>query len=109
MAYVVTESCIGHIEKSCLEVCPVDCYYYIDDKTLNDKVGRGPNPDGLNGMLVINPEECIDCGACVSECPHGAIFSEDEVPEELSEWVKFNESAINDLGDDLESHRASNL
>ena len=59
MAFIVTESCIQCKHTDCVEVCPVDCFY------------EGPN------FLVINPNECIDCGLCEPECPVDAIFSED--------------------------------
>jgi ferredoxin len=55
MAYVVTEECIKCKYKDCVEVCPVDCFY-----------------EGEN-MLVIHPDECIDCGVCEPECPAEAI------------------------------------
>lgn len=71
MTYVVTESCIKCKYTDCVEVCPVDCFY-----------------EGQN-MLVINPEECIDCGVCEPECPAEAIKSEAE-SEELADWVAFN-------------------
>jgi len=58
MTYVVTEKCIKCKYTDCVEVCPVDCFY-----------------EGEN-MLVINPEECIDCGVCEPECPIDAIKSE---------------------------------
>ena len=70
MTYVVTESCIKCKYTDCVEVCPVDCFY-----------------EGEN-MLVINPEECIDCGVCVPECPIEAI-SPDTVPG-MEEWVEIN-------------------
>ena len=57
---------------SCVEVCPVDCFY------------EGPN------FLVINPDECIDCALCEPECPAEAIFSEDEVPENQKEFIELN-------------------
>src|SRR5271156_3409090 len=63
MAYVVTESCIKCKYTDCVDVCPVDCFR------------EGPN------MLVIDPEECIDCTLCVAECPVEAIFAEDDVPD----------------------------
>ena len=56
----------------CVEVCPVDCFY------------EGPN------FLVIHPDECIDCALCEPECPAVAIFSEDEVPEEMQEFIQLN-------------------
>ena len=62
MTYVVTESCIKCKYTDCVDVCPVDCFH------------EGPN------MLVIDPDECIDCTLCVAECPVEAIFAEDDVP-----------------------------
>lgn len=73
MAFVVTEPCIKCKYTDCVEVCPVDCFH-----------------EGEN-FLVIDPEECIDCGACEPECPTEAIFSEDEVPEEYSEYIQLNQ------------------
>ena len=55
MTFVVNENCINCKHTDCVTVCPVDCFY------------EGPN------MLVINPDECIDCGICVPECPEEAI------------------------------------
>lgn len=69
MTYIVTDNCIRCKYTDCVEVCPVDCFY-----------------EGEN-MLVINPDECIDCGVCVPECPAEAIFPESE---ELANWVEFN-------------------
>lgn len=60
MTYVVTESCIKCKYTDCVEVCPVDCFY-----------------EGEN-MLMINPDECIDCGVCEPECPVEAIKPESE-------------------------------
>ena len=72
MTYVVTESCIKCKYTDCVEVCPVDCFH------------EGPN------FLVIDPEECIDCTLCESECPVDAIFAEDEVPEEQKKFLAIN-------------------
>ena len=71
MPYVVTESCIKCKYMDCCEVCPVDCFYEGDN------------------MLVINPDECIDCGVCEPECPEGAILSDME--EEGQKWIAFND------------------
>ncbi len=72
MTFVVTESCIKCKLTDCVEVCPVDCFH------------EGPN------MLVIDPEECIDCTLCVPECPVEAIFSEDELPAEQAQFLELN-------------------
>ena len=72
MTYVVTDACIRCKYMDCVEVCPVDCFY-----------------EGEN-MLVINPNECIDCGACVPACPVEAIFALDEVPEKWQHFIQIN-------------------
>jgi ferredoxin len=70
MTYVVTESCIRCKYMDCVEVCPVDCFY-----------------EGEN-MLVIHPDECIDCGVCEPECPVDAIIPDSE--QEAERWVELN-------------------
>jgi ferredoxin len=72
MAFIVTEPCIKCKYTDCVDVCPVACFH-----------------EGEN-MLVIDPEECIDCGVCVDECPVTAIFSEDEVPEKWNDYIELN-------------------
>lgn len=72
MTFVVGENCIKCKHTDCVEVCPVDCFY------------EGPN------MLVIDPDECIDCALCEPECPVDAIFAEDEVPEDQVEFIALN-------------------
>lgn len=67
MTFVVTEACIKCKYTDCVEVCPVDCFY-----------------EGEN-MLVINPDECIDCGVCEPECPAEAIFPESD---DLLKWAE---------------------
>lgn len=69
MAFVVTDACIRCKYTDCVEVCPVDCFY-----------------EGEN-MLVIHPDECIDCGVCEPECPIEAIKPESE---ELLNWLEIN-------------------
>ena len=70
MPYVVTDNCIRCKYTDCVEVCPVDCFY-----------------EGEN-MLVIHPDECIDCGVCEPECPAEAISADTEPG--LEKWLKLN-------------------
>jgi ferredoxin len=72
MTYVVTESCIQCKYTDCVAVCPVDCFK------------QGPN------FLVIDPNECIDCAVCVTECPVDAIFSEADVPADQTRFIELN-------------------
>jgi ferredoxin len=72
MTFVVTENCIKCKYMDCVEVCPVDCFH------------EGPN------MLVIDPDECIDCTLCEPECPAEAIFSEEELPDGQQDFKALN-------------------
>ena len=72
MTYIVAEPCVKCKYTDCVDVCPVDCFV-----------------EGEN-FLAINPDECIDCGACVPECPTEAIFEESELPEKWSAWIEIN-------------------
>jgi ferredoxin len=72
MTYVVAEPCIKCKYTECVATCPVDCFH-----------------EGAN-MLVIDPEECIDCGACEPECPVSAIFTGDDLPEKWSAYAELN-------------------
>jgi ferredoxin len=100
MAYVVTEPCIGTKDRSCVEVCPVDCFYEYKNEELNKKVGREPSRPGDVGMLVIHPDECIHCGACEPECPAEAIFEDDDVPEKWVDYIELNAKATTDSSDE---------
>ena len=71
MTFVVTENCIKCKYTDCVEVCPVDCFY-----------------EGKN-MLVIHPDECIDCGVCVPECPAEAIVPDTD-PAAEPQWLELN-------------------
>jgi ferredoxin len=75
VTYTITSPCIGTKDRSCVEVCPVDC---IHDDGDDDK------------MLYIDPNECIDCGACEPACPVSAIFAEDDVPADQKGYVEIN-------------------
>lgn len=72
MPFIVVDSCIKCKYTDCVEVCPVDCFH------------EGPN------MLVIDPDECIDCTLCEPECPVEAIMSEDDVDESQQEFIALN-------------------
>lgn len=72
MAHIVTDSCIACKYTDCVTVCPVDCFH------------EGPN------FLVIDPEECIDCALCVSECPAKAIKTEHNLNEEDEIFIEIN-------------------
>lgn len=100
MAYVITKPCIGTKDRSCVEVCPVDCFYNIKKQSYNDKYGVGPAKDGEFGLLVIHPDECINCGACETECPVEAIYEDTAVPGEMQEFVKINLDETKDLTDE---------
>lgn len=72
MAHVVTSKCQGCKFTDCVEVCPVACFYELEDR------------------LVIHPDDCIDCTACVAECPVEAIYAEDDIPTEFQSDSELN-------------------
>lgn len=72
MAMVVTEPCFGCKYTDCVVVCPAECFH-----------------EGKS-MVFIDPDECIDCAACVPECPVEAIYHEDDVPEKWTEYIALN-------------------
>jgi NAD-dependent dihydropyrimidine dehydrogenase PreA subunit len=74
MTYVIAEPCIGVKDASCVDVCPVDCIHTTDEAPL----------------YYIDPDECIDCGACEPECPVTAIFAEDALPEQWHNFIQIN-------------------
>ena len=87
MAYIRAEPCVGTCDTACVEVCPVDCIH----PTKDDWEAKGYDENNLDDkLLYIDPEECIDCGACEPECPVEAIFEESEVPEEWNKYIKIN-------------------
>ncbi len=87
MAYIIAEPCVGTCDTACVEVCPVDCIHPTKDEW-DEKGWDESNLD--DKLLYIDPEECIDCGACEPECPVEAIFEESEVPEEWNKYIKIN-------------------
>ena len=74
MAYVIAEPCIGVKDKACLDVCPVDCIHGED----------------TDEQLYINPDDCINCGACEAVCPVNAIFEESMLPEQWQDFLEKN-------------------
>jgi len=74
------------MDKACVEVCPADAIVEPQDTSLGE--------DQRKNMLYINPDECLDCGACEAECPVEAIFPEDEVPDEWKEYIEINANAF---------------
>lgn len=85
MTHVVTSNCQRCMYTDCVETCPVDCFF------------------DAGSQLVIDPELCIDCAACIAACPVAAIYADDELPAESArEVLRFNaerSAAANDLGD----------
>jgi ferredoxin len=86
MTYVITSPCVDTMDQSCVEVCPVDCIHFDEDQ---------------DRMLYINPDECIDCGACEPACPVTAIFAESDVPDDQevytglnSQWFEGDKDAV---------------
>lgn len=108
MTYVVAQPCIGTKDRSCVEVCPVDCFYDHKNEELNKQEGKEPAKAGDFGLLVIHPDECIHCGACEPECPVEAIFEDDDVPEKWSSFVELNAKVCESMSDDeLEASRVT--
>ena len=75
MTFVIAEPCIDVMDKSCVDVCPVDCIHV-------DAAG--------DRKLYIDPDECIDCGACEPECPVNAIFSADALPPKWAPFISID-------------------
>ncbi len=75
MTYVITQPCIDTLDQSCVDVCPVDCIHF---------------EEGTDRMEYIDPDECIDCGACEPACPVSAIFAEDDVPDDQVAFKEIN-------------------
>ena len=81
MTYVIAEPCVDVLDQACVDVCPVDCIHF---------------EEGKDRMLYIEPDECIDCGACEPECPVEAIFTEEDVPDEWKPYTEINVLWFND-------------
>jgi NAD-dependent dihydropyrimidine dehydrogenase PreA subunit len=81
MTYIIAEPCVDVMDQACVDVCPVDCIHF---------------DEGTDRMLYIDPDECIDCGACEPECPVEAIFVEEDVPDEWKGYTEVNYQWFND-------------
>ena len=79
MTFIVTSNCQRCRFTDCVAVCPVECFH------------------GDQEMLYIDPDECIDCGACVPECPVEAIYDESELPDDQAKWLEINAKRAPDL------------
>ncbi|MDM4764218.1 ferredoxin family protein [Galbitalea sp. SE-J8] len=80
MTYVIAEPCVDVKDRACIDECPVDCIY---------EGGRS---------LYIQPDECVDCGACEPVCPVEAIFYEDDLPGEWADYTTANVEFFSELG-----------
>jgi len=83
MAYVITDTCTK--DELCVQACPVDC---IHPKPEEPDFGGAP-------QLFVNPNDCIDCGACVPVCPTGSLYSLDDLPAELAAFAEKNAAHYN--------------
>ena len=81
MTFVITQPCVDVQDQSCVEVCPVDCIHF---------------DGGEDRMLYIEPEVCIDCGACEPACPVSAIFADTDVPDDQAHFLEINELWFSD-------------
>ena len=94
MSYIIGKPCVSTCDTACVAVCPVDCIHGpIKVDGAGAEVADMTKEELVDKMLYINPEECIDCGACLPECPVDAIYdSEEEAIEKdgTDEYVKRN-------------------
>jgi ferredoxin len=88
MPYIIAEPCVNVTDRACVEVCPVDCIYEIDESGVSAHGIKAP--EDKQKFLYIHPEECIDCGACEPVCPVDAIFMDEETPEKWTEYIPLN-------------------
>ncbi len=80
MTYFITEPCIGTKDASCVDVCPVDCIHPTQDEAEFETAE----------MLYIDPDECIDCGACEPVCPVEAIYPDFDLPDDMAKYADIN-------------------
>jgi ferredoxin len=80
MSFVIAKPCIGVKDAACVTVCPMDCIHPTKDEPAFAAADQ----------LFIDPEACIDCTLCVSECPVSAIFADEDVPAEWNDFIEKN-------------------
>ncbi len=80
MTFIIAEPCVDTKDTACVDVCPVDCIHPTKDEENFAK----------EKLLYIDPDECIDCGACEPACPVQAIFEEDSLPEKWANYLQIN-------------------
>ncbi len=109
LPYVITEACLDVKDRSCVDVCPVQCIYEIENGTLVSRFEAGgdvenqhpPHPDikflYSDRMLYIHPDECVSCTACLPVCPVDAIYPEDDIPEHLRGFIEVNRFIFGDI------------
>ena len=78
MAYIIADPCVGTCDTACVEVCPVDCIHGPVDKEGAGAEAKEPGFDPIDKQLYIDPEECIECDACVPACPPEAIYEDED-------------------------------
>jgi len=81
MTYVIAEPCVDVMDQACVAVCPVDCIHF---------------EQGTDRTLYIDPNECIDCGACEPECPVNAIYPEESLPAKWAQYTAINATWFSD-------------
>ena len=91
MAHVITQKCVGTCDSACVDVCPCDCILGpvpVGELRQIAPTQRAVRFPGI--QMFIDPDVCIDCGACVSECPVAAIYLDDDVPAEHRDDIARN-------------------
>lgn len=91
MPYVITKKCIGTCDSACVDVCPCDCIVGpvpLDELRAVAARERGARFPGI--QMFIDPDECVDCGACLPECPADAIYLDRDVPDAHQEDIARN-------------------